>query len=50
MPIRISLREVMAHISETCTDCGECVIECGFLEKYGTPKEIADSYDPGTKD
>jgi len=39
----------MAHVSETCTDCGLCREECGFLEKCGTPKEIADSYDPGTK-
>ena len=50
MPIRPSLREVMAHVSETCTDCGKCVKECGFLEKYGTPKEIADSYDSGKKE
>ncbi|MEI8172692.1 MAG: VTT domain-containing protein [Deltaproteobacteria bacterium] len=40
----------MTHVLETCTDCGLCRDECGFLEKYGTPKEIADSYDPGTKD
>jgi uncharacterized membrane protein YdjX (TVP38/TMEM64 family)/Fe-S oxidoreductase len=50
MPIRPDLREVMAHVSQTCTGCGLCRKECGFLEKYGTPKEIADSYDPGTKD
>ena len=50
IPVRPVLREIMAHVSETCTDCGICREECGFLEKYGTPKEIADSYDPETKD
>jgi Fe-S oxidoreductase len=48
--IRLSLREIMVHVLETCMDCGFCQKDCGFLEKYGTPKEIADSYDPGTKE
>jgi Fe-S oxidoreductase len=49
-PIRPALREVIAHVSEACTDCGLCWKECGFLDKYGTPKKIADGYNPGTKD
>jgi Fe-S oxidoreductase len=49
-PIRPALGEIIAHVSEACTDCGLCRKECGFLEKYGSPKEIADSYDPGTKE
>jgi uncharacterized membrane protein YdjX (TVP38/TMEM64 family)/Fe-S oxidoreductase len=49
-PVRPSLGTVVREVSETCTDCGLCRKECGFLEKYGTPKEIADRYDPGTKE
>jgi uncharacterized membrane protein YdjX (TVP38/TMEM64 family)/Fe-S oxidoreductase len=49
-PSRSSLGTVLTGVLETCTDCGLCRKECGFLEKYGTPKEIADRYDPGTKE
>lgn len=28
-----------------CTNCGECVRECAFLKKYGTPKAVAGSFD-----
>jgi len=49
-PSRSPLKTVLEKVSETCTDCGLCRKECGFLEKYGTPKEIADRYDPGTKE
>jgi uncharacterized membrane protein YdjX (TVP38/TMEM64 family)/Fe-S oxidoreductase len=47
---RLSLLAALEKVSEICTDCGLCRKECGFLEKYGTPKEIADRYDPGTKE
>lgn len=33
------------HISESCTECGACVSECRFLQQYGTPKQIAESFD-----
>lgn len=49
-PDRAPLRAFLEKVSETCTDCGLCRKECGFLEKYGTPKEIADRYDPGTRE
>ncbi|MCX5856139.1 MAG: (Fe-S)-binding protein [Deltaproteobacteria bacterium] len=49
-PVRPSLGEVLESVTKECTDCGLCRKECGFLEKYGTPKEIADRYDPGTKE
>jgi len=49
-PARSSLKTVLEKVSESCTDCGICRDECGFLEKYGTPKGIADRYDPGTKE
>jgi len=29
-------------------ECRLCVKECRFLQKYGTPKQIAASYDPGS--
>lgn len=50
MTDRSSLKTVLEKVSESCTDCGLCRNECGFLEKYGTPKEIADRYDPGAKE
>ncbi|MEN6317178.1 MAG: VTT domain-containing protein [Syntrophaceae bacterium] len=48
--VRSSLGDVLESVKEECADCGICREECGFLEKYGTPKEIADNYDPGTKE
>jgi uncharacterized membrane protein YdjX (TVP38/TMEM64 family)/Fe-S oxidoreductase len=27
-----------------CTNCGECLRQCAFLKKYGTPKTIAESF------
>ncbi len=49
-PSRSPLKTVLEKVSETCTDCGLCRKECGFLEKYGSPKEIADRYDATTKE
>ncbi len=40
------LRANLERISSECTECGLCVKKCAFLRKYGTPKGIADSYDP----
>jgi len=48
--LRPSLKAALENVSESCTDCGLCRDECGFLEKYGTPKEIADRYEPGAKE
>ncbi len=39
----MGLRDLKRSISESCTSCGNCVKECLFLQKHGTPKEIADS-------
>jgi len=49
-PLRPPLGVSLESVTEKCTNCGLCQKECGFLEKYGTPKEIADQYNPGTKD
>lgn len=48
-PIRNTLQAAMAHVSETCSDCGLCQKECGFLKKYGMLKEITDRYNPEMK-
>ncbi len=45
-PLRVGLRESLARVRESCTDCGACRNECAFLQKYGTPGEIALGYDP----
>lgn len=44
-PRRTTLPGLLNDVSENCTECGLCSEECGFLKKYGTPKEIADRYD-----
>jgi uncharacterized membrane protein YdjX (TVP38/TMEM64 family)/Fe-S oxidoreductase len=41
-PQRATLSGLLKDVSENCTECGLCSGECGFLQKYGTPKEIAD--------
>lgn len=42
-----SHKEVTGTIFENCTGCNLCKKECGFLQKYGTPGEIADIYNRG---
>lgn len=43
-PRLATLREAVAG---GCTECGACVAQCAFLTHYGTPKALADGYDPG---
>jgi Fe-S oxidoreductase len=43
------LKYQLAVNSEKCIRCKLCQKECGFLRKYGKPKDIADSYDPSDK-
>ncbi|MFZ2447592.1 MAG: (Fe-S)-binding protein [Syntrophobacteraceae bacterium] len=33
--------EILTPLLEKCTECGACISECAFLEKYGTPAELA---------
>ncbi len=49
-PVRPALRELLDGMAEDCTDCGLCLEECGFLEKCGTPGEIARRHDPASKE
>ena len=48
-PIRPALRKEIETVSQKCINCKLCQKECGFLRKYGKPKEIADSYDPSDR-
>jgi uncharacterized membrane protein YdjX (TVP38/TMEM64 family)/Fe-S oxidoreductase len=38
------LQESLGTVKTGCTECGACVRECAFLQKYGSPKSIADSF------
>lgn len=33
-------------MTQQCTGCGLCVRECSFLQSYGHPKALAESFDP----
>ncbi len=41
-----SLQEELSRHLNHCLECGLCVQECGFLQQYGTPKAIAEAYQP----
>lgn len=44
--LRPTLEKNLAEVKKLCTGCGLCVDECGFLKKYGTPKDMALKYTP----
>lgn len=44
-PNRTALQELAQVTLAGCSNCGECVRECAFLKKYGTPKVIAACFD-----
>jgi len=43
---RKDLDASLHEMSEQCIECGICVKQCAFLQKYGTPKKIADNCKP----
>ncbi|MBI5559192.1 MAG: (Fe-S)-binding protein [Deltaproteobacteria bacterium] len=43
------LTSALSDHAERCIECKLCVKECGFLAKYGTPKQIALGYDPSSR-
>jgi uncharacterized membrane protein YdjX (TVP38/TMEM64 family)/Fe-S oxidoreductase len=45
--IHENLKAELSVISGKCIQCKLCQKECAFLGKYGKPKDISDSYDPG---
>ncbi len=40
------LNEITGKISAECIRCNKCLDECGFIRKYGKPKDIADTCNP----
>jgi uncharacterized membrane protein YdjX (TVP38/TMEM64 family)/Fe-S oxidoreductase len=44
--IRPALAAQLVDVNSRCTGCGVCVNECGFLKLYGSPRDIACSYNP----
>lgn len=49
IPNRAALQELLHSVGAGCNECGNCVSECAFLRRYGTPKTIADSFDASNK-
>jgi uncharacterized membrane protein YdjX (TVP38/TMEM64 family)/Fe-S oxidoreductase len=46
--VRGNLRKELDLHSEKCIECKLCRKECLFLQKYGSPKRIADSFNPAS--
>jgi len=44
--LRSSLASQIVLVTEKCISCLKCTAECDFLKKNGTPKFIAQNYDP----
>jgi uncharacterized membrane protein YdjX (TVP38/TMEM64 family)/Fe-S oxidoreductase len=44
--LRPALDHQMALVLGKCIECPKCVAQCAFLKKYGTPKSIAEEFDP----
>jgi uncharacterized membrane protein YdjX (TVP38/TMEM64 family)/Fe-S oxidoreductase len=49
IPNRPTLQERLEQVGTCCTECGNCLPECAFLRKYGTPKSIAEGFDGGDR-
>lgn len=43
---RKGLDDSLREMSNECIECKICVKQCSFLRKFGTPKQIADSWQP----
>ncbi len=44
-----NLAALTSDVAAKCTRCAACRQDCAFLRKYGTPGEVAASYDPADK-
>lgn len=49
-PKRAALRKLLNATLKGCTNCGNCIHECAFLQRYGSPKMIAERFDAASKD
>ncbi len=45
-PLRPALSTMIEDMGGGCTGCGVCASECAFLTLYGSPRQIAGSYNP----
>jgi Fe-S oxidoreductase len=45
-PLRPELDAVLRAVSMACTECMVCVRQCGFLERHGSPRSLADCCTP----
>ena len=45
---RDQLKKELGFQSDKCIECKLCRKECTFLQKYGSPKHIADTYNPAS--
>ncbi len=43
------MKNLFREISENCSNCGACRQGCAFLQRYGTPGEIAAAYNPSDR-
>lgn len=43
------MNTILEEMNAKCTRCGTCQQDCAFLQKYGTPGELAQSYKPNEK-
>lgn len=41
------LQTLQAEIRSGCSECGRCVVECGFLQRHGNPRQISDRLTEG---
>lgn len=51
-PVACRRRQLEAELrrhARTCIECGLCQRQCRFLQKYGSPKQIAQHYDPASE-
>lgn len=44
------LHPLIAEVAAACRNCGVCREKCEFLKRFGTPKEIADNFQPEDQD
>jgi len=43
-PLTENLEQQRTHIASACIHCGRCARECAFLQRYGDPGQLAESY------
>jgi Fe-S oxidoreductase len=44
------LEEELKHLVEACTECGNCVKQCTYLQRFGNPLQLARQFQAGSLD